>query len=233
MSPLKVMVIRHAEKPDGTGGVLGVDEAGRPDPNQLCVRGWQRAGALVRFFAPASGDFAEGIATPSAIFACKPYGAANSVRPFSTVSPLAKALGIPVNHEIGKRDMCAVLHAVMNSQGTVLICWSHKLLPSIIRGVAGELPGLPDEWPANRFDLVWVLDRTGAGWKFYQVGQLLLPGDAPPIEPQRRIALASERWAGIRGSVAYFQTYLARRYTQKRGSSYTSGPKFLPLPRPG
>ena len=143
MSPLKVMVIRHAEKPDGTGGVLGVDEAGRPDPNQLCVRGWQRAGALVRFFAPASGDFAEGIATPSAIFACKPYGAANSVRPFSTVSPLAKALGIPVNHEIGKRDMCALLHAVMNSQGTVLICWSHKLLPSIIRGVAGELPGLP------------------------------------------------------------------------------------------
>ena len=219
MSPLKVMVIRHAEKPDGTGGVLGVDEAGRPDPNQLSVRGWQRAGALVRFFAPAGGNFAEGIASPSAIFACKPYGTANSVRPLSTVSPLAKALGIPVNHEIGKRDVPAVLNAVISSPGTVLICWSHRLLPSIVRGLANKLPGLPDEWPASRFDLVWVLDRAATGWKFYQVGQLLLPGDAQPIEPQRRIAITSERWAGIKDSVAGLKTYLVRRYTQKRGSS--------------
>ena len=139
-----------------------------------------------------------------------------------------------MNHEIGKRDMRAVLHAVMNSQGTVLICWSHKLLPSIVRGVAGELPGLPDEWPANRFDLVWVLDRTGAGWKFYQVGQLLLPGDAPPIEPQRRIAFASERWAGIEGPRRRFPDLSSAAVHAKEGflldigATGTRGDKFAP-----
>jgi hypothetical protein len=38
--PAKVMIIRHGEKPDGISGVLGVDETGREDPDQLSVRGW-------------------------------------------------------------------------------------------------------------------------------------------------------------------------------------------------
>ena len=111
MAPTKIMFIRHAEKPDAASAVRGVDERGKANPNQLSVRGWQRAGALVRFFAPAGGNCAHGIATPSVIFACKPYGAASSVRPFSTVSPLAAALGIPVNHEISKRAVPALLDA--------------------------------------------------------------------------------------------------------------------------
>ena len=204
--PAKVMLIRHAEKPDAGAGVLGVDEAGRPDPNQLSVRGWQRAGALVRFFAPAGQAMREGMATPSVIFACRPHGAANSVRPFSTVSPLAAVLGIAVNHEIGKRDIPALLDAVRSSSGAVLVCWSHKLIPSIVRGVAGDMPGLPDEWPANRFDLVWVLDRSSAGWSFYQVGQFLLPGDACPPGPERR----NYGWRRIMGSIAAFKALLTR-----------------------
>jgi hypothetical protein len=75
----KIMLIRHAEKPDETGSVLGIDEAGRPDPNQLSVRGWQRAGALVRFFAPLGQEHPKGMATPSAIFACKPHNGSSSV----------------------------------------------------------------------------------------------------------------------------------------------------------
>jgi hypothetical protein len=182
MGPEKVILIRHAEKPNGNGRVLGVEEAGRADATQLSVRGWQRAGALVRYFAPANASVADGIATPSVIFACKPYGAANSVRPLSTVWPLGQMLGIAVNQEIGKHDVPALLEAVKSSSGTVLICWSHKLIACIVRGLAGGMPGLPEEWPANRFDLVWVLDRTGTGWNFYQVGQLLLPGDTGPAE---------------------------------------------------
>jgi len=180
MAPAKIMIIRHAEKPDQNGGVLGIDEAGRPDPNQLSVRGWQRTGALVPFFASARQEGREGIATPSAIFACKPYIGANSVRSFSTVSPLASVLGVPVNHDFNKIDAPALLSTVSSTSGAVLICWSHKLIPAIARGLAGELPGLPREWPAGRFDLVWILDRVGAGWSFSQLGQLLLPGDAHP-----------------------------------------------------
>jgi len=179
MAPTKVMLIRHAEKP-GEASCVGVDEAGRPDPNQLSVRGWQRAGALVRFFAPIGQEHPRGIATPSAIFACKPVNGTSSVRPFNTVSPLAALLGIAVNHDLGKSDEAALLDAVRNASGAVLICWSHEPMPGIARKIAGELPGIPAKWPAKRFDLVWILDAAGEGWCFYQIGQFLLPGDAGP-----------------------------------------------------
>jgi hypothetical protein len=42
-------------------------------------------------------------------------------------------------------------------------------------------PPVPKIWPDNRFDLVWIFDRAGAGWSFSQVLQRLLPedGDEP------------------------------------------------------
>jgi hypothetical protein len=190
MAPTKIMLIRHAEKPDETGTLLGVGYTGTPDPNQLSVRGWQRAGALVRFFAPAGQELPKDIATPSAIFACKPENGTYSVRPFSTVLPLATLLGIEVNHQIGKCDIAALLNAVGDASGAVLICWSHDTMPAIVRALTGEIPGLPAKWPGKRFDLIWGLDRVDAGWSFYQRGQWLLPGDADPVQvssPERQV----------------------------------------------
>src|SRR5208282_4745313 len=129
MGPAKVMLIRHAEKPDGTGRVLGVDESGQPNPNQLSVRGWQRAGALVRYFAPIGKEFTPGIATPAVIFACRPANGSNSLRPLSTVLPLASALQIPVRNEIGRGDERALPGAISGTSGAVLICWSHDEIP--------------------------------------------------------------------------------------------------------
>src|SRR5580704_1713391 len=40
-----ILVVRHAEKPDGRLG-SGVAQAGTIDKESLTVRGWQRAGAL-------------------------------------------------------------------------------------------------------------------------------------------------------------------------------------------
>jgi hypothetical protein len=48
----KLMVIRHAEKPDNQAGISGVSETGVADSNELTAKGWQRAGALVRFHPP-------------------------------------------------------------------------------------------------------------------------------------------------------------------------------------
>ncbi len=49
----KIMLIRHAERPNADKSLRGVGFDGRKDKESLTVRGWQRAGALARFFAPA------------------------------------------------------------------------------------------------------------------------------------------------------------------------------------
>ena len=52
MTARKIMVIRHAEKPDDADTVSGVTLEGHQNPEELTARGWQRAGALATFFAP-------------------------------------------------------------------------------------------------------------------------------------------------------------------------------------
>lgn len=181
MAPKKIMLIRHAEKPDEKTNVLGIDEAGMPSPHQLSVRGWQRAGALVRFFAPISQTGADGIHEPGTIFAAKPANGALSLRSFNTVAPLAAALGIGINYEIGRGEECALIESVRQSAtGSVLICWRHDTIADIARGIAENLQDIPSQWPKKRFDLVWVLDHGDTGWRFSQVAQFLLPGDQPP-----------------------------------------------------
>jgi hypothetical protein len=43
----KIMVVRHAEKPDKTDDTHGVDSEGQKNKKDLAPRGWQRSGALV------------------------------------------------------------------------------------------------------------------------------------------------------------------------------------------
>lgn len=61
MGATKIMVIRHAEKPGNYNGVRysGVNNlgtvAGDNGMKHLVTLGWERAGALVRLFAPPWG----------------------------------------------------------------------------------------------------------------------------------------------------------------------------------
>lgn len=179
MRSSRIMLIRHAEKPNAAAGTKGVDETGMPDLNDLSVRGWQRAGALVRYFFPASDVKPERIATPTVIYACGPGEGSKNVRPLSTVLPLARALGLPVNI-LARGEEPSLVAAVEGHLGAVLICWAHRGLPLIVRRLAGELAGLPRLWPLDRYDLVSVLNRGDARWRFSEMGQFLLDGDAAP-----------------------------------------------------
>ena len=69
MPATKIMLIRHAEKPDDKDG--GVDPKGDLEKHDLIVRGWQRAGALVQFFANPR-DPNGPIKRPATIFATQP-----------------------------------------------------------------------------------------------------------------------------------------------------------------
>ena len=67
----------------------------------------------------------------------------------------------------------------------VLISWGHDSNATIARALLRKDAAVPD-WDEERFDMVWVLVRTGDTWTFEQVPQLLLPGDSPePIASNR------------------------------------------------
>jgi hypothetical protein len=182
MQPLKVIIVRHAEKPadnENQHPPLGVNEEGWHDPRSLSPLGWQRAGALAPWFARAASP----LATPAALFASHHHG--TSHRPRQTLVSLAGFLKLPIHAEIPVGEEKKLAEAVLAcGDGPVLIAWEHNALPRIPSLLAGPTLCCPAEWPADRFDLAWVLDRdAGGAWRFAQVPQLLLGGDSPALLP--------------------------------------------------
>jgi hypothetical protein len=178
----KIMIVRHAEKPDDSGAINGISPQGTPDPEDLTPRGWQRAGALARFFAPRDGSFADpDLASPDVIYASQVGHHSPSARPQHTVTPLADLLGKPINLDHPKGDETGLVTAVLASTGVALIAWQHEAIPAIARLILDNTLAVPAVWPDDRFDLVWILTRQGQAWSFRQVPQLLLPGDEDSV----------------------------------------------------
>jgi hypothetical protein len=170
MAPRRIMFIRHAEKP--TAGDQGVKKSGEQDAESLIVSGWQRAGALVHFFT------SDPTRTPNILFASGIGPHSKSNRPKETVTPLSEWLEdliIIVDHM--KNDTDGLMKSVLKQGGTVLVCWEHELIPTLV-GLLPNAPSVPQTWPDDRFDIVWVLDPAGDGWKFSQIPQMLLAGDS-------------------------------------------------------
>lgn len=186
MPATKIMVIRHAEKPNGLpNGAPGLMPDGTPNPEALTALGWRRAEALVGLFVPPGGHFADPhLATPRAIFASGVAYHSDSQRSQQTVTPIAEKLALPIDTNYPKHDESRLVQAAAATDGIILIAWEHEAIPKIAALIRGTDAGVPAHWPDDRFDLVWVFDREigGATWSFLQVPQLLLPGDlADPI----------------------------------------------------
>jgi len=179
---MKIMFIRHAEKPEK--GVDGVTPAGKKDKDDLIVDGWQRAGALARFFWPLDGAMPKGLEKPATIFAAAVNKVSKSIRPQHTVTPLSQLSGIAIGTDYGDGNEAALAKAAVAAAaaGPVLVAWQHQQIPCLIANVAGT--PLAPQWPGDRFDLVWVLDsEDGKAWRFSQAPQLLLAGDSAATVP--------------------------------------------------
>lgn len=177
------MIIRHGEKPSDDDSVRGVDENGAHDPNELTVRGWQRAGALVRFFAPPNGTFSHpALARPTALFAPAAHGHVKSVRSAHTIQPLAQYLNKTIDLRFERGDEHKLVKTVTATEGVVLIAWEHDAIPGIAADIAGDRDICPNKWPDSRFDVVWILDqKASSAWILTQTPQLVLPGDRAEV----------------------------------------------------
>jgi hypothetical protein len=185
MAAAKIMVIRHAEKPDATKN--GVTESGELSPLDLTARGWQRAGALACLFAPTHGPLPDPrLARPEYLFAARASGGAGSKksnkiksrRSEATLRPLAEKLNSPINIQYSKGQEEELVCAALACAGVVLIAWKHEAIRHIANAILGN-PTAPQEWPADCFDLIYVftLEETTGEYRFDQVPQCLLAGD--------------------------------------------------------
>lgn len=165
-------LIRHAEKPTDHDGAQGIDEHGAPDKHSLTPRGWSRANALAVLFT--SGQ--RGIAVPQHLFASRPD---ESRRPLQTLIPLSAKIGVPIDSSIAADDAQAAAAAVTRTPGVTLMAWEHHAIPAIVGALGNVHPTPPAKWPGTRFDVIWVFTRSGAGWQFSQIPQLLLDNDRP------------------------------------------------------
>jgi len=173
----KIMLIRHAEKPDKK--IAGVLKHGEQDEHSLSVQGWQRAGALALWLDPAH-DYIKHphLSPPDHLYAARYHEGHHSKRCFQTLLPLSEKLGIDINIKFLNEEFEEMVEHVKSRDGVVLISWHHEKIPDVTRAILGSHEDVPVHWPDERFDVVWVFDR-GANdrYTFRQVPAQLLAGD--------------------------------------------------------
>ncbi|HUZ91166.1 MAG TPA: histidine phosphatase family protein [Methylocella sp.] len=177
MNSAKIMPVRHAERPNADKTIRSVSQEGEKTKEELIVRGWQRAGALVRFFATLDNHFAHPILErPDILFACCTCPTAPRLRPQHGLLPLAELIQVEFNRSYFEGKEEALVQKALTAKGAVLIAWKHRTMHVIANAILGNKTAAPQYWPLDRVDLVWVFERKGESWTFTQVPQLLLAG---------------------------------------------------------
>ncbi len=167
-----LVILRHAElQPRGLG--------------QLSCRGLNRALMLPGILLPKYGR-------PTAIFAPDPSqkihehgGNYSYVRALATIEPTAIKAELPVDAEIGYRNINDLQKQLMQPQywnATVYICWEHQMLETftrdLIRSFRGNVKIVP-AWKGSNFDRIYVLRiirRKNVATLQFQIAQEDLTG---------------------------------------------------------
>ena len=170
--PLRVMIIRHAEKP--------TDEKS----DHLSPVGYQRAEALKKLFE-VHPEYAEPH-LPDYLFAARYTPGESSARAIETLTPLAQSLNMPLHddwssdrsEEFGKELLTNPLY----NDKIILIAWKHSEIPNLASGLGAPCKSA---WNSKVFDRVWLIDYSGSKITCKDLPQSVMPGDSvvePPAE---------------------------------------------------
>lgn len=135
--PSRIILMRHADKPDD------------PDDPDLSDAGVARAERLATYIPQTFGK-------PDFIIATA--HSKHSNRPSETVKPLAKALGMEVQHDIEDNDFEDLVDEVFSEPAyhgkTLVICWHHGKLPAIAALLGAPAGSYPDPWPEDTYNII-------------------------------------------------------------------------------
>ena len=150
---LKVVIIRHGEKPK--------------DGDNLSCQGQNRALQLAAVLH-AKLNIPDDIYVP----ALKSDDETKHSRMFQTISPFAIKYNLHINSKYSSDENEKIAKSVFKKDGLVLMVWEH----SAIQALAGAL-GVKDTppWADKDFDSIWVIN--------YQDGKAILTMDKEGINP--------------------------------------------------
>lgn len=137
MAPSLVVLMRHAEKPSDP-----------KDPN-LSTAGFERAQNLVHYIPQEFGaiDFLFTNAISK-----------HSSRPYETLEPLSKKIGIPIDATYADQDYEPLVSDLLSDSRyagkRAIVAWHHGFLPSFAKALGASQGTYPDPWNPAIFDLL-------------------------------------------------------------------------------
>jgi hypothetical protein len=135
--PSRIILLRHADKPED-----------RDNPD-LSAAGVTRAVHLATYIPELFGKPDYIIATARS---------KHSDRPLETVAPLARAVGVTVQHDIRDKDFEDLVDEIFSDPAyhgkTVVICWHHGTLPAIAALLGAPAGIYPDPWPDDTYNVI-------------------------------------------------------------------------------
>jgi hypothetical protein len=133
---LRVVIIRHGEKPD--------------NGDNLSCAGLNRSLRL-----PAVLDTVTGTPDYTYVPTISTGKKTNSVRMFQTISPFAVQKNLVINSKYAETDTDDAANDVLKKRGIILMVWEHDNIPNLAKalGVKGKLT-----WSGKDFDSIWIID---------------------------------------------------------------------------
>jgi hypothetical protein len=164
-TPRRVLLIRHAEKPNTSS----------PDLSQ---KGYERANALTFLFEKDPVFATEGL--PVILYASKYSAGESANRCVETLTPLAQHLGVNLESPYLPAETSQMAQAILKDSTldgkVVMVAWPHGEIVDLANAL-GSAPA--NKWKSSDFDRVWVLDYDSSGKVTSQdLPQNLLPGDS-------------------------------------------------------
>ncbi len=157
---LKIVLIRHAEKPD--------------DGDNLSCKGLNRSLALPGVLYPRFGR-------PDYTYVAKVSAgsSAGHVRMLETIMPFAVKYDLSISDKYDEDDVAGLAKDILKREGTVLVVWDHARLESVARALGVVSTTLT--WSPDDYDGIWVITFSKGIAQLDKQREGLTPATACPF----------------------------------------------------